>query len=85
MRATMLTAVLVFLVATCSARTDQRIRSKATVDIRCPKDQLKLFHTDRDTYTVVGCGQSVEYERKCRSAGGYGARKCSWKALGERR
>lgn len=73
-------AIAVLTVA-CAGSSEKRIRSQASSDLRCPDPSLKLFHTARDTYTVVGCGRSAEYERKCKGTGGYGARKCRWRRV----
>lgn len=72
------TALLVGVLLASCTRTEDGLRAQGAADANCDEKKMSLESTGRDQYAVRGCGWDLRYRRRCKIAGSYGARKCSW-------
>ena len=58
-------------------RADLRsLQYRSMFDLGCPAQGLELYHVDRRTKAVVGCGRRLVYVESCESFGT--KRECTW-------
>ncbi len=73
----MLGATLV-LSAGCGASVGQ-LRSRASFDLQCPKNQIQITQIDQRTMGVLGCGQQATYVENCAGQEWlWGGSDCTW-------
>lgn len=71
----------VLLLAACAPRTAranlQQLQVRASFDLSCPPDWLRLYHLDERVKGVEGCGRRLTYVESCEFVGDEVA--CMWR------
>jgi hypothetical protein len=69
------------LLAACAPRTAraslQQLQMRASFDLSCPGDWLRLYHLDERIKGVEGCGRRLTYVESCELVGDEVA--CMWR------
>lgn len=61
--------------ATPIRATMGQLRSRATYDLACPPQWMRVSHLDDQTKGVEGCGKRVTYVERCEQVG---SASCTW-------
>ena len=66
------------VVASCAHATHDQLTTRAEFDLRCPRQQLKVFRIDQRTNGVQGCGRQATYVESCDGDRSGGMGSCTW-------
>lgn len=58
--------------------TDNQLLRRASFDMNCPEEQLRLVGIDRETTGVTGCGKRAAYIEVCKAPSDPLNKQCTW-------